>query len=231
MPSVSERNSVDISSSTPLLLRQILPAFNERAILVGRTGSGKTTLAEHLCRHFPFVAVYDPKRRIFWQGFARYEQFTELITAPGEETHLIYAPPITERLTEKGEFAPEVGQFFWWVFERQNTFLYVDEAAMVTRGDVAPMGYHACIAQGREIGVGVLTAAQRPKKIPQVILSEAEHFYVFDLQLSQDRERMIEVTGMPLLGVGEHDFAYLRNRSGAGFQKFRLTLAGEGPGL
>lgn len=214
---------------SPALLREIIPRFNERAILVGRTGSGKTTLAEHICRHFPYVVVYDPKRRIEWTGFARYDTLAEVLGAPDWQTHLIYAPIVQERLDVRGDFAPQVNEFFWWVFERGNTFLYVDEVKLITRGDFAPMGYRAVITSGRELNIAVMSATQRPRRIPQEILSETEHVYAFALQLQQDRDRMVEVTGESFPPLSGHDFAYLRVGGGRGFERWRLSLEEPGP--
>lgn len=225
MMSLHTRSANVLEPTSPAWLREILPQFNERAILVGRTGSGKTTLAEQICRHFPYVVVYDAKRRIAWDGFARYETFAALTAAPDFHTHMIYSPIIQERLDVRGDFAPTVDQFFWWVFARENTFLYVDEVKLITHGDFAPMGYRACITSGRELNIAVMSATQRPRRIPQEILSETEHVYAFALQLDQDRDRMVEVTGYPFPTLAEHDFGYLRVGGGRGFERLRLALA------
>ena len=53
------------------------------------------------------------------------------------------------------------------------------------------------MVRGRELGVEVWNGTQRPKDIPQIALSESEHFYTFRLNLPQDRERIEAVTAIP----------------------------------
>lgn len=218
-PMKSEEVLEDFSTRSPILLHTMLPAYDERAVLVGRTGSGKTTLAEHLLRHYAFAVVLDPKRRITWEGFDRQESLQAV--SHSKFSHVIYAPT----WEEQWDYKPEaVEEFFRWIFHRENTMLYVDEVMRVSRGDVIPSYYLACVTQGREIGVGVISSTQRPKKIPQVILSEAEHYYVFPLQLSQDRDRVLEVTGETVPLVRGHEFAYKRVGSDQTFARHILHL-------
>ncbi len=79
---------------------------------------------------------------------------------------------------------------FWWVLHRGNTYLYNDEAYRVHKNGKAPDGLLACITTGREKGIGMLTATQRPMKIDPALMSESEFGYVFQLRKKEDRERV-----------------------------------------
>jgi energy-coupling factor transporter ATP-binding protein EcfA2 len=201
------------------VLSQLAPKSDERALIVGRTGSGKTTLAERLLWHYPYVAAFDVKRRMFWRGFERHATLASLQRS--EHSHLIYAPGIEEFDDEEA-----IDAFFRWCYERENTMVYVDEAMMLTNGDDMPRWYKAVVTLGREPKVGCISSTQRPKKIPQVLLSEVDCIFQFTLQLEGDRERVEEVAQVILpVRLADHAFAYARPGGGeAGV--YRLTVEG-----
>lgn len=208
-------------SLSPLSLEQILPNYNERVLFCGRTRSGKTTLAERMLRHYPFVVVLDTKGKIVWPGYERHEFLQSLMQS--EHTHLIYAPAWAEHPENSWE---SVEKFFRWAYDRGNNIIYVDEVMSVTRGDVMPQLYRAAVVRGGELGVGVWSATQRPTRIPQVLLSETEHFYIFKLQLSQDLIKAADaaevlVEDLPI--VREHEFIYIRQGSDNPPQKLLLV--------
>lgn len=205
----------------PNSLRQLVPGRHERALIVGHTGSGKTTLAERLLWYHPYVVAFDVKRRLQWQGYERHTALSAL--QQSEHTHLIYAPGVEEFDNEDVWEA-----FFRWCYEREHTMLYVDEAMMVTNGEVMPRWYKAILTLGRELEVGCISSTQRPKRIPQVLLSEADHYFAFELRLEQDRQRLEEVSGFtfPELAPESHQFAYLKPGRPAGI--FKLDVEGSG---
>lgn len=139
------------------------------------------------------MVVYDAKRTLDWPGYKRFERLRKLVAAnPLQHPHVIYRPHVREF----GD--PFVhNAFFKWVFERRNCTVYVDELYLIMReGGIFPYFYHACVAQGRERRIEVWSATQRPFRIPVVILSESEHFFIFRLQDHDSRKRMEEVSGL-----------------------------------
>jgi hypothetical protein len=195
----------------------IAPKVGDRAAIIGKTGSGKTELAKQICRNYPFVVVFDPKRRIRWKGYKRCTTYASLIAEPMQEQilangekvpvqRLIYAPDFAELENED-----VIGTFFRWVFERQNTTLYVDEVFLACFGKRIPRYYGACIMQGRELDITVISATQRPMDIPQIVLSESEHYFIFRLLMAGDREKIIKILPFKeeqLSRMNEHDFYY-----------------------
>ena len=166
----------------------------DRVALVGTTGSGKTTLLAALAATRPYVLLYDPKGDSAWDG-GEWVVVREAARLPKR-----YFPPrvryhpYPELLRDRDELE----SVFWYAYHAGNMTLIVDEGYMATLGGTwTPTGLHACIAQGRSRGVGVWVATQRPHKIPQIVLSEAEHWYVFRLNHPIDRNAVWQWTGIP----------------------------------
>lgn len=187
-----------------VLFESLMPGATDRAAFVGQTGSGKTTLAEYVCSTRPYVVALDPKGMLFWDGYAVHTRLEQLVAC--REPRLVYRP-VYDELQD-----PDVMDlFFQWVFRRRNTALYVDEIYAVARGDVYPFHLGACLTRGREVGVVVYSATQRPARVPQIIFSESEHVYCFKLKLPQDRDRMEEITGLDASRIAtlpKHQFYY-----------------------
>lgn len=196
-------------------LSALTPHPTNRAVFVGQTGSGKTTLAQYLLESRRFVVVYDAKGQIRWPGYKRFTKCKDVTRAdPHATPRILYAPNVSEFRD------PRIRDiFFRWVFLRKNCTVYVDELYLIMdEGGLFPHFYHACVAQGRERGVEVWSATQRPFRIPIVILSESEHFYVFRLQDRDSRKRMEEVSG-----IDEETIATLPKR------QFYYAAIGEQP--
>lgn len=172
-------------------IQQLLPEFlqvarTERATLIGKTGSGKTTLARYLLEPFKFIVILDLKGTIDWDGYKLVTDFTRLTKE--RFPRLIFRPSARLLRDEK-----LIDDFFWWIYHRKNTTLYVDEVYSVVSGNWLPDGYHALLTRGRERNITLISSTQRPTRIPTEILSEAERLYVFRLRMFRDREKIINI--------------------------------------
>lgn len=103
---------------------------------------------------------------------------------------IIYQPNIFENNFEFLE------KFFEWVYLRKNTLLYVDEAMSVCEGRNIPFYYKGILTRGGERGIGCFSATQRPMEISNTILSESEFYFVFQLKMDGDREKVEKITGL-----------------------------------
>ncbi len=186
----------------------LLPGATDRAVFVGQTGSGKTTLARVLLRSRPWVVVLDVKGTLAWREYKLVRRLKHLPARPEEAPRVIYRPTHEELRSES-----VMDALAWWVYERGNTTLYVDELYGYLEpfgGGIAP-GLHACLTRGRERGVEVWCSTQRPFRIPLSVLSESEHVYVFRLKVREDRRRVEEVTGIDeelIARLPKHHFYY-----------------------
>lgn len=220
-----------LMSISPTSLREILPRWiprrglddegalgnAEHIFIAGKTGSGKTVLTERMARYFPYVVVADFKGRLRWPGYERHRSLYTL--GDTQAPHLIYAPTWAEYRDED-----TVPRFYEWIFQRGNCVVITDEARLIAERGKIPEFYHACLIQGRELGISVWSLSQRPMGLEQAILSESDRFYVFHLSLGQDRgkfEEMVE-RELPKLPT-DHSFLYIEKASPFPPRKMILT--------
>lgn len=191
-------------NNTNLTLDELTPRKTDRALFVGMTGSGKTTLAQILLRSRGYVVAVDFKGLLKWPGYEVHTGIGSLARA--KAPRLIYRPNYDEIRNE------EIQEQVWeWLYRRGNTTVYVDETAAVTEGNVYPFYYGACLMRGREHGIELWSATQRPARIPSIVLSESEHVFAFRLRLPQDRERVEALTMIERESIAvlpKHEFLY-----------------------
>lgn len=206
--------------------RQMKMQRDDRAALIGATGTGKTTLARYLVedKNKKCSVVYNNKPSdsiSLWQDTQTiYQDFSLLEEA--EEDRLIYTPPLRESLSEELQ-----DRFFAWIYERRYTRLYIDEASALRGGSNPSYYLQACLARGRERGISTITGTQRPSRVPLILLSESEHFYIFRLTLLQDRMRIYEMTGISVdeqTDLRNHEFFYFNAIIGERSPKLKLNL-------
>lgn len=205
-----------------LPLSSMVPPKTDRALFVGMTGSGKTTLARLLLEFRKYVVVADYKGKIDWPGYVRYTTLRALVRA--KEERLVYRPTFAESVDDETR-----ARFWEWVYRRGNTTIYNDETAATIDRNNLPFFMGACLTRGRELGIELWSGTQRPKDIPQVILSESENVYAFRLRLPQDRERVEALTGIPrqlISSLPKHQFLFARQDDDiVGPLRMRLTVA------
>lgn len=190
MPLVSNRSELP-----RLTIAELAPRPTDRALIVGQTGSGKTTLAKELIRDAVerrgrHVVAVDFKGTLKLPGFETFTSLKKLTASKGRT--LLYRPTYAETQDTAMQ-----SRFWEWVYRRKHTTIYVDETAAVTAGEEFHFYYGAVLMRGRELGLELWSATQRPKRIPQIVLSESEHVYAFRLRLPQDRERVEQLTSLP----------------------------------
>ena len=182
----------------------------EHVFIAGGTGSGKTFLASEYLRAYNNVVVLDTKGMFDnWDTMEEKELTVaeRLQDLPRIKTSKIIYRPIFQELTQES-----YNSFFEWLYLRRNTICLIDEAMQVSPSPaVLPEWLRGCLQRGRQLKIGIWSLTQRPKSISPLLISEATHIFTFRLNLDQDREKLVEVTGCKEFYVKpeKHSFWYL----------------------
>jgi energy-coupling factor transporter ATP-binding protein EcfA2 len=168
---------------------------NERLFITGKTGSGKTFLARHLTQKVKRLVVLDGKGTLSGPDW-NLEKWSDGLDRlnNGEDVRLRAVPDIKTDLSDYWDAILETS------LRAGNVTIYIDELyAVVPPNKTASPVLFACYTRGREFGVGMWASTQRPVWIPLVAMSEAEHFFMFRLQLMEDKSRLAAFMGQEVL--------------------------------
>jgi len=174
-----------------------------RTLIVGRTQSGKTTLAQLLVSGYSSVVVIDHKRRFelgraaALDGPAAFRQ-----TWPQRARRVIYHPD--PRATRSAD----VDEVIERVLAYGRTALVVDEAMELSNQAWILPAYKRAITQGAALLVPVYSVTQRPIGVHNVLLTEAEHLFAFDLAGEGDRAKLAAFFGAELVDRPPAPFAF-----------------------
>ena len=192
---------------------------NKHVFVCGRTGTGKSYLAEQYLKGYDYVVKLDTKDETDerymeghspWEGLEENKDFTVCRSIDElddiDTKKIIYVPPYEEQTEDN------FNQFFAWIFERGNTILWIDELMSIGTSSRYPRELGRLYQQGRSKGVGIWACSQRPSGVPLIATSSTSYFFVFDQTLPQDRKRLVETTGMPELEQlpNGHNFWYYK---------------------
>jgi len=154
----------------------------ERAVIIGATGSGKTVMARALLRDVPRLVVLDPKGTLGKWGLEEWNEDTQ--------QRLYDREPVRVRVVLEGGRDSEK---FWEsvlqeVYEATDLVAYIDEAYGINDSTKPGPWLNAVWTRGREFRETGIAATQRPRNIPRVFLTEAEHYFIFTLRHPEDRK-------------------------------------------
>jgi len=161
----------------------------EHIFIAGRTGSGKSELAQIYLSGKDNAICLDTKGTEDWKRIQDVKVFTRLDELVNFGIGKAIYRPRWEELNQQ-----YYNSFFEWIYKRGNTDVWVDEITSVCpSANVIPDYYKGCLTRGRTLGISIWSLTQRPKDIPLVTMSESKHFFIFDLNLENDRKRVQEI--------------------------------------
>lgn len=203
-----------------MTIKDLIPKPQERMLVVGATGTGKTTLSKCLLtaigRANPKQAIlvidpkctYDPEDREY-----------KMVRSPSalnwwirRHRRIHYRPhPMAQTVSDYDEV-------YRWAYNRHDILVYTDETYLTMHHTTSPDWQRAIVTCGRELGVGAIFATQRPSGIDLRVYTESEHKVCFYLAHRDDRRRMSQEMGEevmtdPIVASGrEHAFWYWNSK-------------------
>jgi DNA helicase HerA-like ATPase len=191
---------------------------SEHVFISGFTGSGKSFLAmKYLQYPQKHTIALDVKGDM--KGFDEDEIITSInelhdIDFKQAKTPLkiLYRPSIYEMDEEHYE------EFFKFIYNLKNCTVFVDEVTAVCPSPLKMLfWYKSILSRGRSRNTNVFSLSQRPKDIPQYILSESTHYFIFHLNTLNDRKRIFDNTGLREFlnnPLQQYHFYYYNNITG-----------------
>lgn len=184
---------------------QPLPVIDQgkRALVAGRTGSGKSTLGCWLLERSPGIwIILNPKHT------GAYAKMDDSITISGLDDKAIENAITKNRYRfiivnpHSRECNPDtLDAFIMRLHEDwRNVGLCCDELYSLHKGGVAGQGLIGWLTRGRELGQSFLGLTQRPAWLSQFLFSESDYICCMALSLQRDRKRMLEMTDNPYMG-------------------------------
>lgn len=156
------------------------PGPDDRTVILGSTGSGKTTLGAYLLCYRDWL--FRP-----WFIF-NFKQDKLLLQFPAKEIAITAPPPrepglyIINVLPNEEEL---VSIFLYKCWLMENCGIYIDEGTMVGFRD---KWFRACLTQGRSKYIEMIILSQRPVSLDKYVFTEATFFGIFNLNWIDDRK-------------------------------------------
>lgn len=173
---------------------------NDRITIIGKTGTGKTTLAKSIMRGFKNLKciVINPKNEpSLRRYFEDWPNCEHVVPKPGDMDE------INERLMK--------------VFQQGRALLYIDELKMIATHNNFPQALQYIYEQGRARGIGVIAVTQKPRRIPTFVLDNSEHIFSYRLKRPDDRRLIGAAAGLELedlIGdLEDYHFVYASDRA------------------
>lgn len=169
-----------------------LPNQEQRHVVIGRTGSGKTTFGLWILSNasfdtMPFVMIdFKKDKTIAKIPFVEEIDYKSKVGKNG--LYVIRPHP---------DDAEAVDQLLRRIWEKEHTGIFIDEALeMPDKG-----GIRAVLTQGRSKKIPVIALTQRPLNISRYFFTESDFFSVFHLNDKDDKKVVTRYTSMNLDNV------------------------------
>jgi hypothetical protein len=195
-------------------------ATDEHVFIAGQTGTGKSLIAEIYLAGYDYVVKLDTKGEYYerkkkkepiWRGLTENKDYTVIFHLKDVDQvktpKIIYVPSFDEQTQEY------YNALMKWVYERENTILWIDELMSIADNHIKyPLYLKALMTRGRSKNAAVWALTQRPSDIPSIVLANSSRYFVFTMQLPQDRKKIADATGIPdfLEQPKGHNFWYFK---------------------
>ena len=191
-----------------------LPQINvgKRAVIAGRTGTGKSTLGKWILNRSPgHWIILNPK----WTS--AYGTLKDSVTIEGIDLNKIEKAFVKHKYTivnpHPEQSNPEtMDAFIEYMHLNFTGFgIVADELYTLHKNGQAGQGLLGLLTRGRELKHSFLGLTQRPVFVSKFIFSESDYIGALDLTLSLDQKTMYENTGREEFrqGLNGHEWLWL----------------------
>ena len=157
-------------------------AYDEKIVIVGASGSGKTYLANQIMKGLNGITVwvFDPNYQFHSSRAMVFNDLSEMLKVydSAKRGHYILQPHQNDENTFR-RFCSEG-------FKRGNLVLIMDEAHSFLTKQKQLKEFNNIILSGRPRGISCVTLSSRPSSLPNNVLSNAKHVFSFKLNLESD---------------------------------------------
>lgn len=163
-----------------------LPASDDRTVIIGATGSGKSQFGVWL------LSTRDWDRRAWVVlDFKGEKLFAELGLTPWAIENGVPTEAGIYWVRVIPNSDAEVSKFFYDCYVAENVGIFIDETYMLPYQD---KWVRACLTQGRSKNIEIIALTQRPVRIDVFFFSEASFMGIMNIRLKKDRDRVAEYT-------------------------------------
>jgi len=157
-------------------------AYEEKIVIVGASGSGKTYLANQIMKGLNGITVwvFDPNYQFHSSRAMVFNDLDEMLKVydSAKRGHYILQPHDSSEYTFR--------RFNAEAFKRGNITLIEDEIHNWLTKQKVLKEFNQVILSGRPRGISVISISSRPASCPNHILSNVKHVFAFKLNLESD---------------------------------------------
>ena len=157
-------------------------AYDEKIVIVGASGSGKTYLANQIMKGLNGITVwvFDPNYQFHSSRAMVFNDLSEMLKVydSAKRGHYILQPHDSSEHTFR--------RFNAEAFKRGNIVLIEDEIHNWLSKQKVLQEFNQVILSGRPRGISVISISSRPASCPNHILSNVKHVFAFKLNLESD---------------------------------------------
>jgi len=157
-------------------------AYEEKIVIVGASGSGKTYLANQIMKGLNGISVwvFDPNYQFHSSRAMVFHDLSEMLKVydSAKRGHYILQPHDSSEHTFR--------RFNAEAFKRGNLTLIEDEIHNWLSKQKVIKEFNQVILSGRPRGISVISISSRPASCPNHILSNVKHVFAFKLNLESD---------------------------------------------